>query len=154
MTKLIKHSFIALLTSIMMAALAASMFAVSYESLTSLALSHGVSGAVVWLWPLGLDGLIILTNIVRMRSSLEGEKNIKAMVVMGFATVMSVLLNVVHAPAGDYIGMVLFAIPPLVLWISSEITADLLRDIAIQRSELERKVKAQLKAEARKAANV
>ncbi len=151
MTTNLKFGAVAGISCILMAGMAAVMFAVSYESLAGLALAHGVGETVAWLWPVSLDGMIVLTNLVRMRATLEGKQNRKAMIIMGLATAASVILNIVHAPAGDVIGQTMFAIPPLVLWGSSELTMDVLRDMALDRKK---KLIARVRAAAKKAASI
>jgi hypothetical protein len=150
MTTSLKFGLVAGISCLLMAALAAAMFAVSYESLAALAMTHGVSSSVAWLWPVSLDGLMVLVNLVRMRATLEGKQDKKAMIIMGAATAASVALNVVHAPAGDAVGQVMFAIPPLVLWVSSELTMDMVRDMVIARKK---KLASRARAAARKAAS-
>jgi hypothetical protein len=150
MTTNLKFGMVAGVSCLLMAGLAAAMFAVSYESLAALAIAHGVTPSVAWLWPVSLDGLMVLVNLVRMRATLEGKQDKKAMIIMAAATAASVGLNVVHAPAGDIVGQVMFAIPPLVLWISSELTMDMVRDMTIARKK---KLAARVRAAAKKAAS-
>lgn len=123
-----KFGLLALLACGLMALLSAAVFCVSYDSLLKLALSAGVAPGVAWMWPLSLDGLMVLSALVRLRYSLEGKPHKIAMIVLAGATVASIGLNIAHAP-GNYISQIIFGIPPLVLLISSELALGMVQDI-------------------------
>lgn len=132
---------------ILMALLAAVTFIVSYNSLYGLALLSGVTPSIAWLWPFSIDGLLVLSAIVRMKYSLDGKAHLPSTAILGCATLVSVGLNVVHAPA-NVVSQIVFAIPPLALFISSEISMQMLQEV------VETKIKAaasRKRAAARKA---
>jgi hypothetical protein len=121
------------MTLILMAGLAGAVFCVSYASLFELALQSGISPGVAWIWPLSLDGLMVLSSLVRIRYSMEGKTHKMGTYVLGAATLASIVLNVAHAP-GNPISQIVFGIPPMVLFLSAEMTMGMIQDIVKTRS--------------------
>jgi hypothetical protein len=130
-----KFGILALVACGLMGLLSAAVFCVSYDSLLSLAISAGVSPGVAWMWPLSLDGLMILTAVVRLRYSLEGKPHRVALYVLGAATLASIGLNVAHAP-GNVVSQIVFGIPPLVLFISSELALGMVEDVVKTKAKV------------------
>ena len=117
---------------VLMALLAVTTFVVSYNSLYGLAVVSGVSEDIAWLWPFSLDGLLVLSAVVRMKYSLDGKSHLPSTAILGCATLMSIGLNVVHAPS-NVVSQVVFAIPPATLFISSEISMSMLQEVVEQK---------------------
>ena len=65
-----------------------------------------------FMYPLMIDLSLIIFNLVALRSSLHGERNLYAWALVLIATVISVALNVVHAPR-TLLAMFMAALPPL-----------------------------------------
>lgn len=117
---------------VLMAMLALTTFIVSYNSLYGLAVASGVDINIAWLWPFSIDGLLVLSAVVRMKYSLDGKNHYPSTIILGCATVVSVGLNVVHAPS-NVVSQVVFAIPPAALFISSEISMSMLQEVVEQK---------------------
>jgi len=119
------------ITGTMVAVLAAGAFALSFDSLQQLAHDHGVSVGLTWIWPLILDGAIIVFSLSVLRCSLYRENGRYPMTLVVFATVASLIFNMAHAPEGA-IAKLMAGVPPLALFASFELVV---RQI---RSEVER----------------
>lgn len=89
-------------------------FALSFGALTDLARENGM--AYPWLFPLMVDLALIIFNLVALKSSLSGERDLYAWVLVGLATLISLGLNVAHAPAGDLLAQFMAALPPLFIF--------------------------------------
>ena len=89
-------------------------FALSFGALTDLARENGM--AYPWLFPLMIDLALIIFNLVALKSSLSGERDLYAWVLVGLATLISLGLNVAHAPAGDLLAQFMAALPPLFIF--------------------------------------
>lgn len=130
-----KFEPLTVISIVLMALLAVTTFVVSYNSLYGLAVASGVSQDIAWLWPFSLDGLLVLSAIVRMKYSLDGKAHLPSTAILGCATLMSVGLNVVHAPS-NVVSQIVFAIPPATLFISSEISMSMLQEVVEQKIKL------------------
>ncbi len=89
-------------------------FALSFGALTDLAHENGM--AYPWLFPLMVDLALIIFNLVALKSSLGGERDLYAWVLVGLATLISLGLNVAHAPAADLLAQFMAALPPLFIF--------------------------------------
>ena len=127
-----KFEPLTVISIVLMTSLAATTFIVSYNSLYGLTVSAGVETSVAWMWPFSLDGLLILSAIVRMKYSLDGRNHLPSTGILGCATMMSIGLNVIHAP-GNVVSQIVFAIPPAVLFISSEVSMSMLQEVVEQK---------------------
>jgi len=105
---------------VLMSLLAGCTFAVSYASLLDLAIKSGVLPEVAPLWPLCLDGLMVLCALTRVQYSLKGKDHQLSKYSLFAAVVVSIALNMVHAPEG-VVPKLIGAVPPLALFASSEI---------------------------------
>ncbi|MBK9050861.1 MAG: DUF2637 domain-containing protein [Chloroflexi bacterium] len=85
-------------------------FIVSYGSLKDLAAANGVN--YPFMYPLMIDLSLIIFNLIALRSSLHGERNLYAWTLVVIATFISVVLNIVHAQHG-ILPMFMAALPPL-----------------------------------------
>ena len=85
-------------------------FIVSFGALKELAAENGVN--YPFMYPLMIDLSLIIFNLIALRSSLYGERNLYALVLVVVATVISVVLNTVHAPR-ELLPMFMAALPPL-----------------------------------------
>lgn len=121
------YSSIALAVSI-----SAAVFVLSYYSLVSLAVSCGIDPSVAWIWPLCLDGVMIVCAVIRMHYSLIGGEFKLAGYTMYASTTLSVLLNGYHAPGG-VVSVVMFAMQPVMLFITTEMSVRMIQDIMISR---------------------
>ncbi|MCA9936216.1 MAG: DUF2637 domain-containing protein [Anaerolineales bacterium] len=85
-------------------------FIVSFGALKELAAENGVN--YPFMYPLMIDLSLIIFNLIALRSSLYGERNLYALTLVVVATVISVVLNTVHAPR-EPLPMFMAALPPL-----------------------------------------
>jgi hypothetical protein len=133
-TDLTNHRTVRLLstvTGILVALLAAGAFALSFDALQKLAHDHGVSMGLTWIWPLILDGAIVVFSLSVLRASLFRESVVYPMGLVACATAASLAFNVAHAEEGT-LAKLMAAVPPLALFASFELVV---RQI---RSEVER----------------
>lgn len=111
---------ISIFSSLLVAALAVASFVVSYDALRSMATSTGaVSEGLAWLWPLLVDGALVVFSLAVVRNSLLGESAIWPMTLVVLFSALSVALNVWHAP-GTLPARIIAAIAPVALLLSFE----------------------------------
>jgi uncharacterized protein YerC len=115
----------------LVALLAAGAFALSFTALKELASANGVSVGLTWIWPLILDGAIIVFSMAVLRASLYRESARYPMTLVVCATVASVVFNLAHAPE-NLVARLMSCVPPLALFAAFELVV---RQI---RSEVER----------------
>ena len=106
--------------------LAVAGFAMSYDALHSLALTQGVPPALAWMWPLVVDGFIVVASLSVVRAVADGRRaGYPWLLVLTFSTI-SVTFNVVHA-APTVVARFVAAIPPTALVLSFELLMRQLR---------------------------
>ena len=77
--------------------LAGGGFAMSYGALHGLALAEGVDPALAWMWPLIVDGFIVVASLAVLHAVLERRSTLYPWcLVLGFSAI-SVAFNVLHA---------------------------------------------------------
>lgn len=94
-------------------------FLISFGALRDLAAQNAVS--YPWLYPIMIDGGLIIFKAVVLRASLRGRRDSYAWVMAVLATAISVYLNVVHVPPTlPQLGLARFmaALPPLVILVA------------------------------------
>lgn len=106
--------------------LAVAGFAMSYDALHSLALTQGVPPALAWMWPLVVDGFIVIASLSVVRAVADNRRaGYPWLLVLTFSTI-SVTFNVVHA-APTVVARFVAAIPPMALVLSFELLMRQLR---------------------------
>lgn len=113
------NKIISLLSGLLVLFLAIAAFILSYEALRDLALQKGVKPSLAFLYPAIIDGAVIVFSLSVLKANLDGKRGIYPWILVGSATILSVVLNIVHAPA-DFLARVLAAVPPLALFLSFE----------------------------------
>jgi hypothetical protein len=112
-------------------AIAAGAFYLSFASLTHLATLAGLSPDRAWVWPLLVDGMIVVATVAV--TTLHGPRSAYAWTLLAGGAAVSILANIVHAaltaPTGVpvWVAMLVAATPPLVLVASTHLTVQLLR---------------------------
>jgi hypothetical protein len=107
-------------------ALALAGFAMSYDALHSLAAQQGVAAPLAWLWPLVVDGFIVVASLSVVRAVADGRAAIYPWgLVLAFSAI-SVAFNIVHA-APTPVARLVAAIPPAALVLSFELLMRQLR---------------------------
>ena len=108
-------------TAILVGLLAIAAFALSFEALRDLAI---VTGAIpnpkqAWLFPVLLDGGVVVFSLAALRASLTGSDRRWYMTLVVVVTLLSVAFNVAHATRGFLPG-IMAGMPPLLLFMAFE----------------------------------
>lgn len=98
----------------------------SYDALHSLAVEQGVQAALAWLWPLVVDGFIVVASLSVVRAFADGRRATYPWVLVLAFSGISVAFNVVHA-APTLVARLVAAIPPAALVLSFELLMRQLR---------------------------
>lgn len=104
------------ITKVMMAVLIIIPFLISFGSLWGLADEQGVAWA--WLYPLMVDGGLLIFKLLVLSASLRGETDRYSWFMAGLLTVISVALNVAHVPADSanwFLAAFMFGLPPALI---------------------------------------
>jgi DNA-binding CsgD family transcriptional regulator len=94
-------------------------FLISFGALRDLAAHNAIS--YPWLYPIMIDGGLIIFKAIALRASLRGKRDSYAWAMAVLATVISVYLNIVHVPPTlPSLGLARFmaALPPLVILVA------------------------------------
>jgi hypothetical protein len=94
-------------------------FLISFGALRDLAAHNAIS--YPWLYPIMIDGGLIIFKAIALRASLRGKRDNYAWAMAVLATVISVYLNIVHVPPTlPTLGLARFmaALPPLVILVA------------------------------------
>jgi hypothetical protein len=106
--------------------LAVAGFAMSYDALHSLAAQQGVPAPLAWLWPLVVDGFIVVASLSVVRAVAEERRAFYPWALVLAFSAISVAFNVVHA-APTLVARLVAAIPPAALVLSFELLMRQLR---------------------------
>lgn len=126
------NTLISTLTGVLVFLLAAAAFLLSFDALKHLAATNGIPAGKSWIYPAIVDGAIIVFSLSVLQASLNRQHTLYPWILVGAFTVLSVILNIVHAPA-TFLSRVLAAIPPLALFLSFELLMGQIKGI-VQRS--------------------
>lgn len=102
------------------AGLAVGAFLLSYDALHQLARSSHVPALLAWLWPLIVDGFILVASLAVLDAVHSGRRPLYPWVLVLAFSALSVTFNVLHAP-DDLVAQLVAAIPPLALVLSFEL---------------------------------
>lgn len=107
-------------SAVLVLLLALGAFFLSYESLRDLAANSGaIAPTQAWMFPLVVDGSILVFSLSALRASLSGESTRWYMGLVVAVTVVSVGLNSAHA-SGGVLARFMASIPPLLLFAAFE----------------------------------
>ncbi len=126
------NTLISILTGVLVFLLAAAAFLLSFDALKHLAATNGIPAGKSWIYPAIVDGAIIVFSLSVLQASLNRQHTLYPWILVGAFTVLSVILNIVHAPT-SFLSRVLAAIPPLALFLSFELLMGQIKGI-VQRS--------------------
>lgn len=126
------NTLISTLTGVLVFLLAAAAFLLSFDALKHLAATNGIPTGKSWIYPAIVDGAIIVFSLSVLQASLNRQHTLYPWILVGAFTVLSVILNIVHAPA-SFLSRVLAAIPPLALFLSFELLMGQIKGL-VQRS--------------------
>ncbi len=108
------------LTGTLVAFLAMAAFGLSFEALRDLAVvSGGMNRNVAWLFPLLVDGGIVVFSLAALRASITGSDQRWFMSLVVIVTVFSIGLNIAHAHSG-WLPAAIASMPPLLLFLAFE----------------------------------
>ena len=102
------------------AALAAAGFAMSYGALHALARDSGVPPALAWLWPLVVDGFIVVASLAVLHAVLEARPASYPWALLLVFSAVSVAGNVAHG-APSPVGRLVAAVPPVALVLAFDL---------------------------------
>ena len=108
------------LTVTLVALLGVCSFILSFEALQHFASESGaLNPGHAWLFPIMVDGSIIVFSISALRCSIIGEGTRWSMWLVVISTGASILFNIAHAPGG-FMPALIGATPPVLLFLSFE----------------------------------
>lgn len=102
------------------AGLAVSGFAMSYGALHSLARDSGVPATLAWLWPLVVDGFIVVASLSVLHAVLECRPARYPWCLLLLFSAVSVAGNVAHG-APTPVGRLVAAVPPVALVLAFDL---------------------------------
>ena len=108
-------------TAILVGLLAIAAFALSFDALRNLAITTGAipNPEQAWLFPVLLDGGVVVFSLAALRASLTGSDRRWYMTLVVVVTLLSVAFNVAHATRG-ILSSVMAGMPPLLLFMAFE----------------------------------
>jgi hypothetical protein len=94
--------------------LAAAAFTLSYDALHQLALDSRVRPALAWLWPVVIDGTIVVALLTVLAAKRAGAGAGYPWALAGLFSAASVAFNIAHAPDRP-VAQLVFAMAPIAL---------------------------------------
>ena len=91
------NHLISLVSALLVLFLAGSAFFLSFESLKDLAIQIGIGEGIAWLYPAIIDGAIFVFSLSVLRANLTRERTVYPWVLVSLFTLLSVVLNIIHA---------------------------------------------------------
>lgn len=120
------------ITGLLVCSLSVASFILSYTALREVALS-AIALNWVWLWPLVIDGAIIVFALVVVYFSLIGQSNIVPIIFVFFFTGLTIFFNAIHA-GNNGLSVTVGIMPPIALVLSFEVFMWMVKS-GIQRTE-------------------
>jgi hypothetical protein len=100
--------------------LAAAAFTLSYDALHQLALDSRVRPGLAWLWPVVIDGTIVVALLTVLAAKRAGRGAGYPWVLAGLFSAASVAFNIAHAP-GRPVARLVFAMAPVALVLTTHL---------------------------------
>jgi hypothetical protein len=100
--------------------LAAAAFTLSYDALHQLALDSQVRPSLAWLWPVVIDGTIVVTLLTVLAANRAARKAGYPWTLAGLFSAASVAFNVAHAPDRP-VAQLVFAMAPVALVLTTHL---------------------------------
>jgi hypothetical protein len=100
--------------------LAAAAFTLSYDALHQLALDSRVRPALAWLWPVVIDGTIVVALLTVLAANRATARAVYPWALTGLFSAASVAFNVAHAPDRPVTQLV-FAMAPVALVLTTHL---------------------------------
>jgi Protein of unknown function (DUF2637) len=100
--------------------LAAAAFTLSYDALHQLALDSRVRPALAWLWPVVIDGTIVVALLTVLAAKRAAVRAVYPWALAGLFSAASVAFNVAHAPDRP-VARLVFAMAPVALVLTTHL---------------------------------
>jgi Protein of unknown function (DUF2637) len=101
-------------------ALAAAAFTLSYDALHQLALDSRVRPALAWLWPVVIDGTIVVALLTVLAANRAAARAGYPWALAGLFSLASVAFNIAHAPDRP-VARLVFAMAPVALVLTTHL---------------------------------
>jgi hypothetical protein len=100
--------------------LAAAAFTLSYDALHQLALDSQVRPGLAWLWPVVIDGTIVVALLTVLAAKRAAARAGYPWALAGLFSAASVTFNIAHAP-GRLVAQLVFAMAPVALVLTTHL---------------------------------
>ena len=100
--------------------LAAAAFTLSYDALHQLALDSRVRPALAWLWPVVIDGTIVVALLTVLAAKRAAARVGYPWALAGLFSAASVAFNIAHAPDRP-VAQLVFAMAPVALVLTTHL---------------------------------
>lgn len=92
-------------------------FTLSFDALTKEAIKMGINPSIAWLFPVIVDTSIIAGSLFVIWATINKERNKVRMgyIVIIVTTFLSALLNRYHSPSDNWLSILYYIIPPMML---------------------------------------
>jgi hypothetical protein len=100
--------------------LAAAAFTLSYDALHQLALDSRVRPALAWLWPVVIDGTIVVALLTVLAAKRAATRAGYPWTLAGLFSAASVAFNIAHAPDRP-VAQLVFAMAPIALVLTTHL---------------------------------
>jgi Protein of unknown function (DUF2637) len=100
--------------------LAAAAFTLSYDALHQLALDSRVRPALAWLWPVVIDGTIVVALLTVLAAKRAATRAGYPWALAGLFSAASVAFNIAHAPERP-VAQLVFAMAPVALVLTTHL---------------------------------
>jgi Protein of unknown function (DUF2637) len=100
--------------------LAAAAFTLSYDALHQLALDSRVRPGLAWLWPVVIDGTIVVALLTVLAAKRAATRAAYPWVLAGLFSAASVAFNIAHAPDRP-VARLVFAMAPVALVLTTHL---------------------------------
>src|SRR6266508_6510411 len=109
--------------------LAGAAFTLSYDALHQLALDSRVRPALAWLWPVVIDGTIVVALLTVLAAKRAAARAGYPWALAGLFSLASVAFNIAHAPDRP-VARLVFAMAPVALVLTTHL---LMQQVAWRR---------------------
>jgi hypothetical protein len=100
--------------------LAAAAFTLSYDALHQLALDSRVRPGLAWLWPVVIDGTIVVALLTVLAAKRAATRTGYPWTLAGLFSLASVAFNIAHAPDRP-VAQLVFAMAPIALVLTTHL---------------------------------
>lgn len=127
---------ISVVTFILVFALSIISFVLSYNALRVVSAGNGMTGWLSVLWPLLIDGPLVVFYIAAVRAALYKERTLTLYAFVGVFTLLTIAFNVYHGQA-TIAGIIVAAVPPGALFLSFHTLMTMLKSEVFKRTAVD-----------------